>query len=76
MKTFVYWQIVLVKELKMKQKTKGWKSMLLGTLCPSLLGNLLRVKGVKAKTLGWEVMEAVEGPIRAGEATIWVGQDF
>ena len=60
----------------MKQKTKGWKSMLLGKLGPSLLWNLLRAKGLKAKTLWGEVMEAGEGPIRAGEATIWVGQDF
>ena len=44
--------------------------MLLGKLGPSLLWNLLRVKGLKAKTLGGEVMEAGEGPIRAGEATI------
>ena len=31
---------------------------------------------MKAKTLGREVMRAVEGLIRAGEATVRVGQYF
>ena len=41
--------------------------MLLGTLGASLLGNLLKGKGV---------IRDGEGAIRAGERTIGAGQDF
>ena len=43
-------------------------SMLLGTLGSSLLGNLLKDKGLKAKISG-------RGVIRSGEETIRVGHD-
>ena len=43
--------------------------MLLGTLSPSLLGNLLTGKRMTPKT-PWI------GVIRAGEATIGIGKDF
>ena len=43
-----------------KEQKKGFLGTLLGTLCASLLGNLLAGKGT----------------IRAGEGTIKAGQDF
>ena len=52
------------------KEQKGWfLSMLLGSLGPSLLGNLLTGKGQIATSQG-------RGTIRANEATIGAGQDF
>ena len=46
--------------MKQKKKKGGFLNILLGTLCASLLGNLLRDKAV----------------MKAGEGKIRVGQDF
>ena len=46
--------------MKQKKKKGGFLNILLGTLCASLLGNLLRGKAV----------------MKAGEGKIRVGQDF
>ena len=50
--------------------------MLLGPLGASLLGNLLKRKGVKAKIPSKGVMRTCEGTIRAGEGLIRAGQNF
>ena len=53
---------MLVKQLKTKKKKKKSRflSILLGSLCSSILGNLLKGKGTNT----------------AGEGTIKAGQDF
>ena len=50
-----------------KEQKGGFLGMLLGTLCASLLGNMLVGKGV---------MRAGKETIRAGEGIIRVDQDF
>ena len=45
------------------ERKAGFLGMLLGTLCSSLLGNLLRDKGVKTKKPGRGVIRAGEGAI-------------
>ena len=49
-----------------KEQKGRFLSMLLGTLSPSFLGNLLTGKGVKAKIPGQRVIRAGEGTVRAG----------
>ena len=50
-----------------KNEAKKQEGMLLGTLGASLLGNLLKSKGVKQpKILGQEVITAGEDTIRTG----------
>ena len=48
-----------------KEQKGGFLSMLLGTLCASLLGNILAGKGTIAKRLGRGINRAAEGVIRA-----------
>ena len=48
-----------------KEQKGGFLSMLLGTLCASLLGNILAGKGAIAKRLGRGINRAAEGVIRA-----------
>ena len=50
--------------------------MLLGTLCASLLENLLTGKGVIATSQGQGTIRAGEGTFKAGEGTVRAGQDF
>ena len=58
-----YWK-ELLKQLKMKQKKKGWfLGILLGTLGASLLGNMLTRKGIVRAGYG---NKKGNGIIRAG----------
>ena len=52
---------------EVKEQKGGFLGMLLGTLCASLLENLLTSKGT---------IRAVEGTIRVGKGTIRTGQYF
>ena len=68
---------MFAKQFKMKQKNKNvYFSVFLGTLGASLLGNLLRGKGVKVMILGKGVMKAGPSPIRAGEGPTRAGQNY
>ena len=61
-----------------KEQKRGFLNMLLGTLCASLLGNLVTGKVLKAKISGQGGIRAGEEAITAnwGRATIWAGQKF
>ena len=51
---------------KVKEQKRGFLSMLLGTLCASLLGNLLTGRGVNRVGKGKGINRAGEGVLRAG----------
>ena len=51
---------------KVKEQKRGFLSMLLGTLCASLLGNLLTGPGVNRVGKGKGINRAGEGVLRAG----------
>ena len=51
-----------------KEQKGGLLSMLLGTLGPSLLGNLLTEKGIDRASLG---NKQVKGTVRAGSGKNW-----
>ena len=51
---------------KVKEQKRGFLSMLLGTLCASLLGNLLTGRGVNRAGKGKEINRADQGVLRAG----------
>ena len=51
---------------KVKEQKRGFLSMLLGTFCPSLLGNLLTGPGVNRVGKGKGINRAGEGVLRAG----------
>ena len=53
-----------------KDQKGGFLSLLLGTICVSLLGNLLTGRGAIATS------QRCEANIRAGEGTSKAGQDF
>ena len=59
-----------------KEQKVGFLVMLLGTLGPSLLGNLLPSKGVITTSQGQGRVRAGEITFRAGEGTVRAGQDF
>ena len=59
---------------KAKEQKGGLLDMLFSKLGASLLGNLLTVKGVKAKISGRAVMRAGKGTIRADEGTMRTGK--
>ena len=59
-----------------KEQKVGFLVMLLGTLGPSLLGNLLPGKGVITTSQGQGRVRAGEITFRAGEGTVRAGQDF
>ena len=61
---------------KANEQKGGFLGMLLGTLDPSLLGNLLTDKGAIAMSQGCKANMPGQGTIRAGEGTIRAGQDF
>ena len=61
---------------KANEQKGGFLGMLLGTLDPSLLGNLLTGKGAIAMSQGCKANMPGQGTIRAGEVTIRAGQDF
>ena len=52
---------------EVKEQKGGFLSMLLGTLCASLLGNLLTRKGIHRAGKGKGIHRAGEGIVRAGE---------
>ena len=51
---------------KVKEQKRGFLSILLGTLCASLLGNLLTGRGVNRAGKGKEINRADQGVLRAG----------
>ena len=51
---------------EVKKQKGGFFSMLLGTLCASLLGNLLAGKGIYRAGKGKGINRAGEGIVRAG----------
>ena len=61
---------------KANEQKGGFLGMLLGTLDPSLLGNLLTDKGAIAMSQECKANMPGQGTIRAGEGTIRAGQDF
>ena len=57
-------------ENKAKEQKAEFLDIILGTLCPSLLGNILTGKWVK------QSMITEQGLMRAGKGTATVGRDF
>ena len=79
------WFIDKIYQQKRSKIIKRWTSQrALGTLCVSLLGNLLTGNGVKqskilntrVKISGRRILKAGEGTIRAEEVTTRAGQVF
>ena len=74
MKILVYWQSVLAKPLKMKQKKNGgFRSMLLGTLVANIIRNVL---AGRPKIPACGVIWAGEGVAWAGEGAIATSQEW
>ena len=59
-----------------KEQKGGFFSMLLETLCASLLGNLSPCKGTIVTSQGRGAIRAGESTFKAGEGTARGGQDF
>ena len=67
------WQII---KKETKEQKGGFLGMLLGTLCASLLGNLLTDKVEIASSQGHKVKMPGQGTTKAGEGTVRACQDL
>ena len=59
-----------ITENEAKKQKFGFISMLFGTLGPSLLGNLLTSKGMKAKIIGRGLTRAGGGAVTASQGRV------